>query len=221
MLRDVWRMNTQGYKEAHFATFPEELPERCIKLGTSEHGVCPECGNAWERVVEKIQTGETQKMADGWDVGEGSHGTIHRNGRSAGETGIPVTKKITTGWRPTCSDYDHLYRSEFPKARNARKRHQQDVAGYWWKRVRQRPGKDRWQIIPATVLDPFIGSGTTVLVARQLGRIGIGLDLSFGYLQQAAERTGEAGLRSWGEGLGTNNKKKEPKEVDSRQMRFV
>lgn len=36
------------------------------------------------------------------------------------------------------------------------------------------------------VLDPFSGSGTTVHVARQLGRVGIGLDLSMEYLRQSA-----------------------------------
>jgi hypothetical protein len=31
------------------------------------------------------------------------------------------------------------------------------------------------------VLDPFVGSGTTVMVANELGRRGIGLDLNFTY----------------------------------------
>lgn len=35
-LRSVWTFPTQGYPEAHFATFPEELPERCIKAGSKE-----------------------------------------------------------------------------------------------------------------------------------------------------------------------------------------
>ena len=34
--RAVWSFNTQPYPEAHFAVFPEELPERCIKAGTRE-----------------------------------------------------------------------------------------------------------------------------------------------------------------------------------------
>ena len=36
------------------------------------------------------------------------------------------------------------------------------------------------------VLDPFVGSGTTVMVARQTGRKGIGLDLSFSDLRNLA-----------------------------------
>ena len=34
--RSVWKITTQPYKEAHFAVFPEKLPEICIKAGTSE-----------------------------------------------------------------------------------------------------------------------------------------------------------------------------------------
>jgi DNA modification methylase len=32
--RSVWTITTQPYPDAHFATFPEALPERCIKAGT-------------------------------------------------------------------------------------------------------------------------------------------------------------------------------------------
>lgn len=76
-IRTVWTIPTQPYSGAHFATFPEEIPERCIKAGT-------------------------------------------------------------------------------------------------------KPGD--------VVLDPFCGSGTTVSVARRLGRVGIGLDLK--YHELAAERVG-------------------------------
>ena len=32
--RSVWHIATKPYAEAHFATFPPELPERCIKAGS-------------------------------------------------------------------------------------------------------------------------------------------------------------------------------------------
>ena len=53
--------------------------------------------------------------------------------------------------------------------------------------------------VPSKVLDPFCGSGTTLLVARKLGRIGIGTDLSFQYLRdQARKRLGLDKLAAWG-----------------------
>ncbi len=33
-LRDVWNIATKPYKGAHFAVFPEAIPERCIRAGT-------------------------------------------------------------------------------------------------------------------------------------------------------------------------------------------
>jgi DNA modification methylase len=36
--RTVWTIATQPYAEAHFATFPEELPETCIKAGCPAGG---------------------------------------------------------------------------------------------------------------------------------------------------------------------------------------
>lgn len=56
--------------------------------------------------------------------------------------------------------------------------------------------------IPAIVLDPFCGSGTTLLVARQLGRVGLGFDLSETYLRDnAAGRLGHDKLAAWGRGI--------------------
>ena len=38
-LRSVWSLATEPYKEAHFATFPTELPRRCILAGSPAGGV--------------------------------------------------------------------------------------------------------------------------------------------------------------------------------------
>jgi len=35
-LRNVWTIATQPYPEAHFATFPEALPMKCIMAGTKQ-----------------------------------------------------------------------------------------------------------------------------------------------------------------------------------------
>jgi DNA modification methylase len=37
-LRSVWTITTKPYAEAHFATFPPEIPERCIKAGCPKGG---------------------------------------------------------------------------------------------------------------------------------------------------------------------------------------
>ncbi len=38
-MRTLWSINTKGVKDAHFATFPEELPKRCILAGCPENGI--------------------------------------------------------------------------------------------------------------------------------------------------------------------------------------
>ena len=45
---------------------------------------------------------------------------------------------------------------------------------------------------PPVVLDPFVGSGTTVAVAQSLGRMGIGTDLSAEYLEIARKYVSRA-----------------------------
>jgi len=42
--------------------------------------------------------------------------------------------------------------------------------------------------VGGTVLDPFIGSGTTAVVARQLGRHFIGIELNPEYVEMARRR---------------------------------
>jgi len=50
------------------------------------------------------------------------------------------------------------------------------------------------------VLDICVGSGTTCVVSRELGRHSVGLDLSFEYLhEQARPRLGLDKLAEWGE----------------------
>jgi DNA modification methylase len=98
--RTVWEIATQPYAAAHFATFPEELPRRCIKAGTSEKGCCPKCGSPWERITEDLEPVQqhwspgTQEKAV---IAQGPHGKT-----SVINTGF-ITPKKSIGWQPTCS----------------------------------------------------------------------------------------------------------------------
>ena len=53
--RSVWTVATQGYKEAHFATFPEKLIEPCVIAGSREGGIIldPFMGSGTTAVVAK------------------------------------------------------------------------------------------------------------------------------------------------------------------------
>ena len=52
--KSVWSIPTQSFTEAHFATFPEDLPIDPIKAGTSEHGCCASCGTPYKRDKKNV-----------------------------------------------------------------------------------------------------------------------------------------------------------------------
>ena len=172
--RNVWTIPTQGRPDAHFATFPDELARRCIKAGTSEHGVCEECGAPWARMVEtgykknRPSAGNDPRSRSEDKQAEGSMGGHH------GWQGNNLLKETqTVGWQPTCGC-------------NA-------------------------AVVPALVLDPFVGSGTTVAVAQSLGRCGVGLDLNEEYLDIAVKYT-TSGKYSWIPKEGSREQTKEMPE---------
>jgi 16S rRNA G966 N2-methylase RsmD len=51
-----------------------------------------------------------------------------------------------------------------------------------------------YETVPCTVLDPFLGSGTTAAVARRLGRRAVGIDLSSSYVKIIEKRTQQLSL---------------------------
>jgi DNA modification methylase len=93
-LRSVWTIPTQPYPDAHFATFPEKLPELCIRAGTSAHGCCAACGTPWRRVLEKSDQTRSGPVASGWrEVRRADLEAIGRCGE---------VSSTTTGWAKGC-----------------------------------------------------------------------------------------------------------------------
>ena len=103
-LRNVWKISTHSFSEAHFATFPPKLVEPCIKAGTSEKGVCGECGAPWARVVERKvgYSKECPKTKSGHEARGGVGvpvGTVGKSG--SGRTDPVIT---TVGWQPATAN---------------------------------------------------------------------------------------------------------------------
>jgi DNA modification methylase len=103
-IRSVWTIATAPYPGAHFATFPPKLVEPCVKAGTSERGVCPECSAPWERVVERTVAFTSGSGRSG-NPPNGKNGTEYEQATS-GSYDVrmgPSVHSQTTGWRPTCA----------------------------------------------------------------------------------------------------------------------
>ncbi len=150
--RSVWTITAKPFKGAHFATFPEALIEPCILAGTSEKGVCPECGKPWVRQVklgEVVSTGGSSKGARAKIEWRGEV-TPQKQAHSMFSGDMKQREHITMGWLPSCSC-----------------------------------GLDP---VPAIILDPFGGAGTTGLVANKFGRNYILIDLNKDYCKMAEER---------------------------------
>jgi hypothetical protein len=99
--RDVWHINPRPYRGAHFATFPVELAERCIKAGTSEHGCCAACGAPWQRLTQMVRESSWEdRKAAGHRSNRGGNvrlqlvqGGTHNFDNRAGGFGDPKIEK--------------------------------------------------------------------------------------------------------------------------------
>ena len=101
-LRNVWTIATAPYSEAHFATFPPALAERCIKAGTSERGCCGQCGKPWVREARPglgLGAYNDHSMDAVAGMGAPSPNKLSGAQLAAARAAQPA---VTTGWRAGC-----------------------------------------------------------------------------------------------------------------------
>lgn len=203
--RSVWTVSSQGYDGAHYAVFPPKLIEPCILAGTSARGCCIRCGTPWERIVEEKKL--TRDRPNDYVKRTGEEGT----GNSCANT-VAGVDAITLGWYPTCP-CDGLppvppvppagkdWNEEKVKLGLCKVMGNGTGADMDMDRINKDRTKDAayqaWltetkslcavssaiDTKPCTVLDTFIGSGTTCAVSLQHGRHSVGIDLSDKYLR--------------------------------------
>lgn len=92
---EAWKLSTEPQKIKHYATFPTEIPRRCIRLGSSLHGVCPTCHAPWTRQTSRKKT--TRERPNELTKRTGEDGT----GNHCPNTTAGVSVQ-TLGWSASC-----------------------------------------------------------------------------------------------------------------------
>lgn len=160
--RSVWTIPTAAYSGSHYATFPPDLVRPCILAGTSAKGCCRKCGSPYRRIVKDGPPLEDWKRQCGSDA----------NGEYHGENQKPYS--------------DHQAQAASTVKERILKGMVEKVTVGW------KPGCkcDVGEPVACVVLDPFLGSGTTGMVALELGRDCVGIELDPASVEQAASRNG-------------------------------
>jgi DNA modification methylase len=158
--RSVWSIPSAPYKGAHFATFPPALVKPCVLAGTSAHGCCSACSAPFVRVVVKGEADLEHQRACGGDLDGEYHGRATKDFGAARAQDASATKaRILAGMRERVTT--------------------------GWRPGCECKGAGR---VPAVVLDPFAGSGTTGAVALELGRSAVMIELNPVYAELIRER---------------------------------
>jgi len=174
---DIWRIEPDPNDTRHLAPFPEEIVERAIMLACPLE-VCSKCRRPRRRVVERTaqlderrpQARRAMELAKAAGLTPEHIAAVQASGISdAGKA-----QKIQNGTGKNAQRVKDLageakkvlggYFREFTFAKRV-------TTG--WTRCECRKA-----MMPGVVLDPFMGSGTTLRVANRLGRTAVGTDLT-------------------------------------------
>ena len=179
---DVWHFDPERHMTGHLAPFPREIARRAILLACPVE-VCSSCREPRHRIVERtldldmsrIQACRAMELATEAGLTEDHIRAIQATGVS--DSGKALRTQTGTG--RNAESVKELaveakralggYFREFTFAKRA--------SVGWTDCNCDHGGKAAGAYAPGVVLDPFMGTGTTLDVANDLGRYAIGVDL--------------------------------------------
>ena len=172
---DVWSINPERNIGDHLAPYPKELVRRAIRLGCPPQ-VCLTCNRPRIRVIERTTEldPERPQARRAMDLAKAAGLTTEhlRAVQATGVSDVGKALKFQTGTGRNSAEVQRLaaeakavlggYFREFTFAKK--------VTVGWTDCGHGRPGRGR-------VLDPFMGTGTTLKTAVAMGRNAVGVDL--------------------------------------------
>jgi DNA modification methylase len=173
---DVWALHPTRSRTDHLAPFPPELARRAILLACPER-VCTTCGRPYIRRLEatsdldrsRQQAVRAMELAKQYGLTEEHFAAI----RAVGISDAGKGQKLQNGAGRNSARVKEL--ASYAKEK---------LGGYFREFTFAPKRQVGWAgcecgapTTPGIVLDPFMGSGTTLLVAEALGRNAIGVDL--------------------------------------------
>ena len=173
---DLWNLAHNRNTSNHLAPFPEELVKRIIQFACPEH-ICSKCGRPflrnWRPTSQLDPTRPQARRAMELFQQAGLTDAHLKAIRAVGISDAGKGKRVQTGTEGNAK-----------RTRKLAKEAKKILGGYFREFTFAAKKRADWiacpchaPTLPGTVLDPYMGSGTSVRVAYQLGRLAIGSDL--------------------------------------------
>ena len=174
---DIWYIDPGRHMGDHLAPFPAEIVERAITLACPER-VCANCGKPEKRIVRR-----TMEL----DPNRPQAKRAMELAKEAGLTPEHIAAVQATG----VSDAGKALKVQNGTGRNSARvkelaaEAKKVLGGYFREFTFARRETIGWEkcdcgedIIPGVLLDPFMGTGTSLKIAEKMGRSAIGVDLN-------------------------------------------
>jgi DNA modification methylase len=174
---DVWQFNPGRHMGEHLAPFPTEIAERAIILACPRER-CPSCGESRKRIVERTAKLDARRPQA-------------RRAMQLAEEGGLTPEHIAAIQATGVSDAGKALLYQTGTGRNSAEVQRlaaeaKAILGGYFREftfaLRETVGWTECDcgvpFEPGVVLDPFMGTGTTLRTALALGRSAVGIDLS-------------------------------------------
>lgn len=180
---DVWKIAPQRNLGKHLAPFPSEIVERAITLACPQ-SICTRCGKPRQRIVERTMELDTSRPQARRALEIAREKNLTPEHIAAIQaTGISDAGKARLVQNGTDRNAERVRKLALEA--------KLILGGYFREFTFAKRKSCGWTdcecgdpCMPGVVLDPFMGTGTTLDVANRMGRSAIGVDLDLSQMKE-------------------------------------